>query len=60
MRKRPAAACERGLLPETAGPRDEVVKLLPPPTADDEQLAEGLEMADEAVGATVGAAGLAA
>lgn len=55
-----AAAYERGLLLETAGPREEVVKLLPPLTADDEQLAEGLEIVDEAVGTTVGAAGLAA
>ncbi|MCX5345158.1 diaminobutyrate--2-oxoglutarate transaminase [Streptomyces atratus] len=37
-------AFTRGLLVETAGPRDEVVKLLPPLTASDAELAEGLEI----------------
>ncbi|HEX4222883.1 MAG TPA: aspartate aminotransferase family protein [Pseudonocardiaceae bacterium] len=36
------AAFERGLLVETAGPRGEVVKLLPPLTIGDDELAEGL------------------
>ncbi|MDQ6745083.1 MAG: diaminobutyrate--2-oxoglutarate transaminase [Actinomycetota bacterium] len=37
-----AAAFARGLLVETAGPRDEVVKLMPPLTITDEELDEAL------------------
>jgi hypothetical protein len=44
-----AAAFERGLLVETAGPQDEVVKLLPPLTIDDDELGRGLELLAEAV-----------
>jgi acetylornithine/succinyldiaminopimelate/putrescine aminotransferase len=36
------AAFERGLIVETAGPDDEVLKLLPPLTIDPETLQEGL------------------
>ena len=38
------AAFERGLLAETAGPRGEVVKLLPPLTITDAELDQGLEL----------------
>lgn len=38
----------RGLLLETCGPRDEVVKLLPPLTTEDDLLAEGLRRLEEA------------
>jgi acetylornithine/succinyldiaminopimelate/putrescine aminotransferase len=38
-----------GLLVETAGPRSEVVKLLPPLTVTDEELDQGLERLAEAV-----------
>lgn len=37
-----AAAFERGLLVETSGPSDEVVKILPPLTVTDDELEEGL------------------
>ncbi|MFD8012598.1 diaminobutyrate--2-oxoglutarate transaminase [Streptomyces sp. NPDC058955] len=48
------AAFARGLLVETSGSDDEVVKLLPPLTATDEELAEGLGVLAESVAATVG------
>jgi diaminobutyrate-2-oxoglutarate transaminase len=41
-RKVASAAFERGLLVETAGPKDEVVKLLPPLTASDTEIDDGL------------------
>jgi diaminobutyrate-2-oxoglutarate transaminase len=43
------AAFVRGLLVETAGSTDEVVKLLPPLTATDDELAEGLDILRDAV-----------
>jgi diaminobutyrate-2-oxoglutarate transaminase len=46
-----AAAFERGLLVETAGPQSEVVKLLPPLTITDSELDHGLELLAEAVDA---------
>jgi diaminobutyrate-2-oxoglutarate transaminase len=39
-----AAAFDRGLLMETAGPAGEVVKLLPPLTVGDDELDEGLAL----------------
>ena len=50
-----SAAFERGLLVETAGPEDEVVKLLPPLTIDDAALGLGLERLAEAAEAALGA-----
>jgi diaminobutyrate-2-oxoglutarate transaminase len=44
-----SAAFQHGLLAETAGPRGEVVKLLPPLTATDAELDEGLSLLAEAV-----------
>ena len=44
-----AAAFERGLLVETAGPDGEVIKLLPPLTATDAEIEEGLAILAEAV-----------
>ncbi|MGE3285499.1 MAG: aminotransferase class III-fold pyridoxal phosphate-dependent enzyme [Pseudonocardia sp.] len=44
-----AAAFARGVLMETAGPNDEVVKLLPPLTVTDEQIEEGLGILRESV-----------
>jgi len=44
-----AAAFERGLLMETSGPDGEVMKLLPPLTLTDAELAEGLEIIGESV-----------
>jgi diaminobutyrate-2-oxoglutarate transaminase len=43
------AAFERGLLVETAGPRGEAVKLLPPLTITDAELDQGLELLADAV-----------
>ncbi|MGY5060833.1 Helicase associated domain protein [Streptomyces sp. 900105755] len=54
------AAYRAGLLLETAGPRDEVVKLLPPLTVADGQLAQGLGILGEAVASVVGHRALAA
>jgi diaminobutyrate-2-oxoglutarate transaminase len=42
-------AFERGLIVETAGPGDEVVKLLPPLTIDDADLEAGLEALESSV-----------
>jgi len=46
-----AAAFERGLLLETSGPESEVVKLLPPLTTSETELAEGLDVLAESVAA---------
>jgi diaminobutyrate-2-oxoglutarate transaminase len=48
-RKVSFAAFERGLLVETAGPGDEVVKLLPPLTVTDAEVDRGLELLTDAV-----------
>ncbi|MEV7275410.1 diaminobutyrate--2-oxoglutarate transaminase [Streptomyces sp. NPDC093111] len=49
-------ASARGLLVETAGPYDEVVKLLPPLTVTDAELAEGLGILEESVRVVLGRA----
>ncbi|MFE2689762.1 hypothetical protein [Streptomyces mirabilis] len=54
------AAYRGGLLLETAGPHDEVAKVLPPLTVADEQLELGLGILDESVASTVGRRTLAA
>ncbi|MEU3956011.1 aminotransferase class III-fold pyridoxal phosphate-dependent enzyme, partial [Streptomyces achromogenes] len=55
MAKRAAAeAFARGLLVETAGSHDEVMKVMPPLTITDEDLAEGLSVLQEAVTSAVG------
>ncbi|WP_030757722.1 diaminobutyrate--2-oxoglutarate transaminase [Streptomyces griseus] len=55
--ERARAVCRRafdlGLLVETSGPRDEVVKLLPPLTVTDDELDEGLGILARAVRHTV-------
>jgi len=48
------AAFARGLLVETSGSYDEVVKLMPPLTSTDEELAEGLGILRDAVTSAVG------
>ncbi|MGW5655008.1 hypothetical protein [Streptomyces humi] len=48
------------LLLETAGPPDEVAKILPPVTVADGQLAQGLGVLGEAVASVVGLRALAA
>jgi diaminobutyrate-2-oxoglutarate transaminase len=44
-----SAAFERGLLVETAGPMDEVIKLLPPLTVTDTEIDQGLALLADAV-----------
>ena len=44
----------RSLLVETCGPEDQVVKLLPPLTIEEETLASGLDRLGQAVEAVVG------
>ena len=46
-----AAAFERGLLMETSGPSDEVMKILPALTITDAELDEGLAIVAESVAA---------
>ncbi|GAA2913322.1 diaminobutyrate--2-oxoglutarate transaminase [Streptomyces erythrogriseus] len=57
---RAAAVCARafelGLLLETSGPRDEVVKLFPPLTIEEQELEEGLALFASAVRGTEGPA----
>ena len=48
-RKVSSVAFERGLLVETAGPDDEVIKLLPPLTATDTEIDQGLALLADAV-----------
>lgn len=48
-RKVSSVAFERGLLVETAGPKDEVIKLLPPLTATDTDIDHGLALLADAV-----------
>ncbi len=48
-----AAAFERGVVLETAGPEDEVVKLLPPLIISDDQLAHGLSVVADCAQAVV-------
>jgi diaminobutyrate-2-oxoglutarate transaminase len=43
------AAFERGLLMETSGPDDEVVKVMPPLTITDDELAKGLDLLSDSV-----------
>lgn len=49
-----AAAFERGLIIETAGPGGQVVKLLPPLTIEEEQLRQGLKILSESVDVALG------
>jgi diaminobutyrate-2-oxoglutarate transaminase len=44
-----SGAFQRGLLVETAGPNDEVIKLLPPLTATDAEIDQGLALLADAV-----------
>jgi diaminobutyrate-2-oxoglutarate transaminase len=48
-----AAAFGRGLLVETSGPSDEVMKIMPPLTITDSELEEGLAIVRESVLATL-------
>ncbi|MGM0578071.1 MAG: hypothetical protein ACQEXJ_20270 [Myxococcota bacterium] len=51
-----SAACfERGLVIETAGADDQVIKLLPPLTIPREALDQGLDIVQESVRAVLGA-----
>jgi diaminobutyrate-2-oxoglutarate transaminase len=48
------AAFERGVLVETSGPSDEVVKLLPALTMSEDQLREGLDIIEQSVDVALG------
>jgi diaminobutyrate-2-oxoglutarate transaminase len=48
-RKAASVAFERGLLVETAGPNDEVIKLLPPLTITETEIDQGLTLLADAV-----------
>ncbi len=48
------AAFDRGLILETAGPQDEVVKIMPPLTLSDEELDQGLQLITESVQSVLG------
>ncbi|QGK68500.1 diaminobutyrate--2-oxoglutarate transaminase [Allosaccharopolyspora coralli] len=48
------AAFERQLILETAGPKDEVVKIMPPLTLSDEELDQGLHIITESVQSVLG------
>ncbi len=50
-------AFERGLIIEAAGPRDEVLKLLPPLVIGDEELARGLDILEASLEHTLAGAG---
>jgi diaminobutyrate-2-oxoglutarate transaminase len=50
-----SAAFARGLIVETCGPRNEVLKLLPPLTIELDTLSEGLDILEAAFGEVVGA-----
>lgn len=52
-----AEAYKRNMLVETSGPQDEVVKLMPPLTIEDEDLQKGLAILEEAVLAATGQMG---
>jgi diaminobutyrate-2-oxoglutarate transaminase len=52
-------AFERGLIMETAGPCDEVLKALPPLTTDEEGLQRGLEIMEESARVVLSRAGAA-
>jgi diaminobutyrate-2-oxoglutarate transaminase len=53
-----ALAFQNGLIIETSGGRDEVVKLLPPLTIEDDQLQEGLDILERALDEAVNQADL--
>ncbi|HZI20812.1 MAG TPA: diaminobutyrate--2-oxoglutarate transaminase [Pyrinomonadaceae bacterium] len=53
------AAFERGLVIESCGVRGEVLKLLPPLTVEEAELREGITRLADALGESVGRAGLA-
>ncbi|HLS08669.1 diaminobutyrate--2-oxoglutarate transaminase [Lentibacillus sp.] len=48
-----AEAFQRGLIVETSGPKDEVVKFLPPLIIDNEGIEKGLAILDESIGAAL-------
>jgi diaminobutyrate-2-oxoglutarate transaminase len=52
-----AEAFSRGLVVETAGPHDEVLKLLPPLTVSDVQLEQALDIIEDSLAACLAAAG---
>jgi diaminobutyrate-2-oxoglutarate transaminase len=48
------AAFERGLMIEPVGPKDEILKILPPLVIEDQELRQGLEILEDALAGAVG------
>lgn len=48
-------AFQRGLIVETAGPNDEVVKCLPPLVIGEDQLSQGLDILEDAIDSVIAA-----
>jgi diaminobutyrate-2-oxoglutarate transaminase len=51
------AAFQRGLVIEPVGPKDEVLKILPPLVIEDAELRQGLDILEDALSSLTGAAG---
>ncbi|MER8843220.1 diaminobutyrate--2-oxoglutarate transaminase [Mesorhizobium sp. M0913] len=49
-----STAFQRGLIVETAGPHDEVVKCLPPLVIGEDQLSHGLDILEDAIDSVIG------
>ncbi|WOS66942.1 diaminobutyrate--2-oxoglutarate transaminase [Sinorhizobium fredii] len=49
-----STAFQKGLIVETAGPKDEVVKCLPPLVIGEDQLSQGLDILEEAIDIVIG------
>lgn len=49
-------AFQNGLIVETSGPKDEIVKCLPPLVIGEDQLYQGLDILEDAIGRVIGSA----
>ncbi|MER9025565.1 aminotransferase class III-fold pyridoxal phosphate-dependent enzyme [Mesorhizobium sp. M0815] len=49
-------AFQKGLIVETAGPKEEIVKCLPPLVIREDQLSQGLDILEEAIESVIGSA----
>nr|WP_245446068.1 diaminobutyrate--2-oxoglutarate transaminase [Mesorhizobium kowhaii] len=52
-----STAFQRGLIVETSGPKDEVVKCLPPLVIGEDQLSQGLDILEHAIESVIGSTG---
>ncbi|MER9567063.1 hypothetical protein [Mesorhizobium sp. M0571] len=51
-----STAFQRGLIVETSGPKDEIVKCLPPLVIGEDQLSQGLDILEDAIDSVMGSA----